>query len=129
MRWWTLTDPVDILAHLMIGSEGTLGFISRVTYHTVPDYAHKASALVFFPDIETACRAVIGLRQHPVDCGGTAGPRLPALGAHKPGMPPLPCAGLSNEAAAADRGARARRPAICRCALTPCSKNWTACPP
>ena len=27
-------DPVDILIHLMIGSEGTLGFISEITYRT-----------------------------------------------------------------------------------------------
>ena len=32
-------DPVDILAHLMIGSEGTLGFISEITYRTVTDHA------------------------------------------------------------------------------------------
>jgi D-lactate dehydrogenase len=31
-------DPIDILAHLMIGSEGTLGFISEITYRTVPDH-------------------------------------------------------------------------------------------
>ena len=41
-------DPVDILAHLMIGSEGTLGFISEITYRTVPDHAHKATALILF---------------------------------------------------------------------------------
>ena len=29
------SDPIDILAHLMIGSEGTLGFISEITYRTV----------------------------------------------------------------------------------------------
>ncbi|RTL47875.1 MAG: FAD-binding oxidoreductase [Rhodocyclaceae bacterium] len=58
-------DPVDILAHLMIGSEGTLGFISRISYRTVADHAHKASALVFFPDIASACEAVIALKQQP----------------------------------------------------------------
>ena len=39
-------DPVDILIHLMIGSEGTLGFISEITYRTVPEQPCKASALV-----------------------------------------------------------------------------------
>ncbi|MGO8911569.1 MAG: FAD-binding oxidoreductase, partial [Bradyrhizobium sp.] len=55
------TDPLDVLAHLMIGSEGTLGFISEVTYHTVPEYADKASALILFDDLETTCRAVTAL--------------------------------------------------------------------
>jgi len=59
-------DPVDILAHLMIGSEGTLGFISRITYRTVADDPCKASALVFFPTLGDACQAVLGLRQQPV---------------------------------------------------------------
>ena len=56
-------DPIDILAHLMIGSEGTLGFISEITYATVPDYADKASALILFDDLETACRAVTAARR------------------------------------------------------------------
>jgi len=60
------SDPIDILAHLMVGSEGTLGFISRVTYRTVVEDPCKASALVFFPDIETACRAVMRLKPLPV---------------------------------------------------------------
>jgi FAD/FMN-containing dehydrogenase len=51
-------DPVEVLAHLMIGSEGTLGFLSEITYATVPDYVNKASALILFDDLETACRAV-----------------------------------------------------------------------
>jgi D-lactate dehydrogenase len=59
-------DPVDILAHLMIGSEGTLGFISEITYRTVPEYADKASALILFGDLETACRAVTALESAPV---------------------------------------------------------------
>ncbi len=51
-------DPVDILIHLMIGSEGTLGFISDITYRTVPEQPCKASALVVFADLESACTAV-----------------------------------------------------------------------
>ena len=60
-------DPIDVLAHLMIGSEGTLGFISEITYRTVPDHPHKASALILFHDLETACRAVSRLKSEPVD--------------------------------------------------------------
>ncbi|MCP9758473.1 FAD-binding oxidoreductase [Aquitalea sp. S1-19] len=58
------TDPLAILLHLMVGSEGTLAFVSEVVYHTVPDWAHKASALVFYPDIGTACQAISVLAQH-----------------------------------------------------------------
>jgi D-lactate dehydrogenase len=60
------SDPVDILAHLMIGSEGTLGFISEITYLTVEEHAHKASALILFDHLETACSAVTRLKQTPV---------------------------------------------------------------
>ncbi|WP_193073513.1 FAD-binding and (Fe-S)-binding domain-containing protein [Pseudomonas sp. FME51] len=59
-------EPLDILTHLMVGSEGTLGFISSVTYDTVPDHPHKATALLVFPDVETCCRAVPVLKQQPV---------------------------------------------------------------
>ncbi|HMT91579.1 FAD-binding and (Fe-S)-binding domain-containing protein [uncultured Thiothrix sp.] len=61
------TDPLEILTHLMIGSEGTLGFISAVQYHTVPDYPHKATSLVLFPHVEAACLAVTALKPAPVD--------------------------------------------------------------
>src|SRR5690554_6223990 len=60
------TDPLDILTHLMVGSEGTLGFISSVTYYTVPDHPNKATALVVFPDVETCCQAVLELKKQPV---------------------------------------------------------------
>jgi D-lactate dehydrogenase len=60
------SDPIDILAHLMIGSEGTLGFISEITYRTVEEHAHKASALILFDRLETACSAVTLLKQTPV---------------------------------------------------------------
>jgi len=60
-------DPIDILQHLMIGSEGTLGFIAEVTYDTVPELPCKASALALFPDIAGACRAVPLLKACSVD--------------------------------------------------------------
>ena len=60
------TDPFDILVHLMIGSEGTLGFISEIVYRTVVEHAHKASALIVFGRIEDACRAVFKLKRAPV---------------------------------------------------------------
>ncbi len=80
-------DPVDILQHLMIGSEGTLGFISAITYNTVPDHAHKASALVFFDQVRTTCEAVALLKPTPVaavELMDRAGLRSVE---NKPGMP------------------------------------------
>ncbi|HXN42503.1 MAG TPA: FAD-linked oxidase C-terminal domain-containing protein, partial [Myxococcaceae bacterium] len=59
-------DPIDILLHLMIGSEGTLGFIAEITYRTVVDHPHKASALAIFPDIANAARATQRLKGGPV---------------------------------------------------------------
>ena len=82
-------DPIDILAHLMIGSEGTLGFISRITYRTVVEDPCKASALVFFPSIETACQAVIRLKPQPVSAVELLD--RPALRSVEdtPGLPPI----------------------------------------
>ncbi|WP_052384215.1 FAD-binding and (Fe-S)-binding domain-containing protein [Litchfieldella xinjiangensis] len=57
------TGGFEILKHLMIGSEGTLGFISSITYDTVPDEPLKAAALAFFPDMATTCRATIALKR------------------------------------------------------------------
>ena len=54
-------NPIDILAHLMVGSEGTLGFISSITYNTVVEHKYRASSIVFFPDMETTCSAVTAL--------------------------------------------------------------------
>jgi D-lactate dehydrogenase len=57
------TDPFDVLAHLMVGSEGTLGFISEITYYTVPDPAFHATGLLLFSDIRAACDACLLLSQ------------------------------------------------------------------
>ncbi|HBL78374.1 MAG: 4Fe-4S ferredoxin [Bacteroidetes bacterium GWF2_42_66] len=60
------SDPFDIIEHLMIGSEGTLGFISEITYRTVDELPYKASSMMVFPDIEKACNAVIRLKNEAV---------------------------------------------------------------
>ena len=54
-------EPLDILAHLLIGAEGTLGFISEAVLQTVPDYPSKSTALMYFPDIYEACQAIVPL--------------------------------------------------------------------
>ncbi len=59
-------DPIEILQHLMVGSEGTLGFLSDVTFHTVPEHPHKATALIIFPDIGRACQAIPPLKRQRV---------------------------------------------------------------
>ncbi|MFO7576263.1 MAG: FAD-binding and (Fe-S)-binding domain-containing protein [Pelovirga sp.] len=55
-------DPFQIIEHLIVGSEGTLAFIAEVAYRTVVEHSHKASALVLFPDVATACSAIPCLR-------------------------------------------------------------------
>ena len=59
-------DPIDILLHLLIGSEGTLAFISELTYRTVVDLPRKASMMLLFPDMAEACRAIPILKKTPV---------------------------------------------------------------
>lgn len=59
----TFDDPFDIIAHLMVGSEGTLAFLSQVTMRTEYDYPCKASAMVYFTDIREACRAVVAMKK------------------------------------------------------------------
>ncbi|WP_397600574.1 FAD-binding oxidoreductase [Silvanigrella sp.] len=52
-------DPIDIISHLMIGSEGTLGFISSITYKTIYEEPYKKAALCFFADLKSAMEAVL----------------------------------------------------------------------
>ncbi|WP_431482746.1 FAD-binding and (Fe-S)-binding domain-containing protein [Pseudomonas solani] len=80
-------QPLDILTHLLVGSEGTLGFISAVTYDTVPEHPHKASALIVFPDVETCCRAVPVLKTQPVSAVELLDRRSLRSVQEKPGMP------------------------------------------
>ena len=56
-------DPFDVIAHLLVGSEGTLAFLSEVTMATEYDYPCKASAMLYFNDIKEACRAVVAMKK------------------------------------------------------------------
>ncbi|KAJ1467898.1 hypothetical protein T484DRAFT_1661766 [Baffinella frigidus] len=56
-------DAKEMIKHLMVGSEGTLGFVSRATYNTVPDYHNKSSAMIVFPTVEDASNATWELRK------------------------------------------------------------------
>ncbi len=52
------TQIKDILNHIFVGAEGTLGFISRVEYHTVEDKAYKACALLFYENLPLISKAI-----------------------------------------------------------------------
>lgn len=52
--------PVGILRGLMVGSEGTFGFISEVVFDTLPLDRKVSSALLFFPSLPAAAAAVPG---------------------------------------------------------------------
>lgn len=60
-------DPVAILAHLLIGSEGTLGFIASITYRTLPLPKAKATGLYVFADSASACAVIPTLKTIGVD--------------------------------------------------------------
>ncbi len=60
------SDPFDIITHLIIGSEGTLAFISHIVYRTVDSPPFKATALMMFPQINAACRTAERMQTLPV---------------------------------------------------------------
>lgn len=47
----------------MVGSEGTLAFLSEVTMKTEYDYPYKASAMLYFKTIKEASRAVVAMKK------------------------------------------------------------------
>ncbi|MDN3292904.1 FAD-binding and (Fe-S)-binding domain-containing protein [Streptomyces ficellus] len=50
--------PVEILRGLMVGSQGTFGFISEVVFDTLPLNRAVSTALLFFPSLPAAAAAV-----------------------------------------------------------------------
>lgn len=52
------TDPVQILAKLMVGSEGTLGFVASAVFDTVPVLSNVATSLLIFDRLGAATDAL-----------------------------------------------------------------------
>ncbi|WP_030253726.1 FAD-binding and (Fe-S)-binding domain-containing protein [Streptomyces violens] len=50
--------PVEILRGLIVGSQGTLGFIAETVFDTLPLDRCTSTALLFFPDLRAAAAAV-----------------------------------------------------------------------
>lgn len=55
-------DPFDIILHSVVGSEGTLCFVSEVTMRTLPLLPLHKTAMVYFSSIKEACEAVVAIR-------------------------------------------------------------------
>ncbi len=53
--------PAEILAHLMVGSEGTLGFVAEATLRTVPVRPYAATGLLIFASLADATAALPAL--------------------------------------------------------------------
>jgi D-lactate dehydrogenase len=51
-------EPVEIFRRLLIGSEGTLGFVAEAVFETVPLPARTTTAWVHFPGIDAAIAPV-----------------------------------------------------------------------
>ena len=54
-------DPVRILEHLVIGSEGTLAFVAEATFRTLPVLPHVATGLLVFSSIADATASLSAL--------------------------------------------------------------------
>lgn len=54
-------SPLDILIHLIVGSEGTLAFIAEATFRTVPLHPHVATGFLVFDSIKGATSALPAL--------------------------------------------------------------------
>ncbi|WP_232819332.1 FAD-binding and (Fe-S)-binding domain-containing protein [Saccharospirillum mangrovi] len=80
-------DPIDILTHLMVGSEGTLGFVSEVSLNTVPDHPHRAAIMVGFEHLTHCAQTVSQLKAAPVDAVELLDSRAVRAVSHMDGLP------------------------------------------
>lgn len=83
------SDPFDIITHLMVGSEGTLAFMSHATVRTEALPRCKASAMVYFNGIKEACRAIQELKTAPVISAELLDRKALRAVESKEGMPPF----------------------------------------
>ncbi|MDX6317185.1 MAG: D-lactate dehydrogenase, partial [Nocardioidaceae bacterium] len=51
-------DPLDMLVHLLVGSEGTLAFVAEAVFRTVEVLSHVATGLLVFDDVRSATSSV-----------------------------------------------------------------------
>lgn len=82
------SDPIQIIQHLMIGAEGTLGFISQVTFETVHDAPLKATAMLYFSNLRDVCEAIIPLRSCSVSAAELMDRNALRAVEEQEGMPP-----------------------------------------
>ncbi|HET9909777.1 MAG TPA: FAD-binding and (Fe-S)-binding domain-containing protein [Anaerolineales bacterium] len=55
--------PLDILTHIMIGSEGTLGFIAEGVLHTLPDMPRRYTGQLYFKNLQDAASAILPIKE------------------------------------------------------------------
>ena len=92
-------SPLDILTHLLVGSEGTLGFIAEAVLHTLPDYPRRYTGQLYFKTLQDAADSI-----GPIQRSGARAAEImdrPSLRSieHLPGAPSL-LASLPETAAA-----------------------------
>src|SRR4051794_26877841 len=51
-------EPLEIFRRLLVGSEGTLAFVAEAVFDCIREGAHRATALLSFPDLDAAAAAV-----------------------------------------------------------------------
>ena len=59
--------PLDVLAHLLIGGEGTLAFIASAVLETIPDKPYKITGLLFFENPVIAADNIPALKATAAD--------------------------------------------------------------